>query len=98
MSCHSTVEPILQNRARIALKQAEVAVIEARRHVAALETEAREQARLAELASREAQVKLNEVDSVSCKVFGYSYSLAISELTLFKSNNVMFDLAQEEDW
>lgn len=56
---------VRQNRARIALKEAEVAVIEARRHVTALENEAKMQAKAAEMAAKEANAKLHEVDSVS---------------------------------
>ncbi|KAK9900151.1 hypothetical protein P389DRAFT_8590 [Cystobasidium minutum MCA 4210] len=58
---------VAEDNARAALIAAEKAVVEARRHVSALEQEAKEQARLAELAARQAQAKLNEFDNLKKK-------------------------------
>jgi hypothetical protein len=55
---------IAQAVARAALKEAEVAVLEARKHVKALEQEALLQAKAAEQAAREANAKLSEVSDV----------------------------------
>lgn len=69
ISCVGTLTCIftigVQAQARAALVRAEAAVKEARRHVDALEAEAREQARLAAVAAQEANVKMQAVNGVS---------------------------------